>query len=45
MDVGDGFDGMKGRLERNGNVEVIGGVDDLAPWYLGASVVLSLIHI
>lgn len=39
--VGNGFDGMKGRLERNGNVEVIGGVDDLAPWYLGASVVIA----
>lgn len=39
--VGKGFEAIKGRLERNGNVEVIGGVASLVPWYLGAHVVIA----
>ncbi|WP_290885911.1 glycosyltransferase family 4 protein [Arenimonas sp.] len=39
--VGKGFESWKVELERNGNVEVIGGVDSLVPWYLGAHVVIA----
>lgn len=39
--VGKGFEAWKVELERNGNVEVIGGVDSLVPWYLGAHVVIA----
>lgn len=39
--VGKGMAAMKERLERHGNVIVIGEVDDLAPWYLGAHVVVA----
>lgn len=39
--VGKGFERWKDRLERNGNVRVIGTVDSLAPWYLGAEFVIA----
>lgn len=39
--VGKGFESWKDRLEKNGNVEVIGRVDDLRPWYLDAQVVIA----
>jgi len=39
--VGKGMAAMKERLERHGNVTVVGEVDDLAPWYLGAHVVVA----
>jgi polysaccharide biosynthesis protein PslH len=39
--VGKGFERWKDRLERNGNVKVIGAVDSLAPWYLGAQFVIA----
>lgn len=39
--VGKGFERWKDRLERNGNVRVVGAVDDLAPWYLGAQFVIA----
>ena len=39
--VGKGFENWKSNLERNGNVEVIGGVDSVVPWYLGASFVVA----
>jgi polysaccharide biosynthesis protein PslH len=39
--VGKGFERWKDRLERKGNVKVIGAVDSLAPWYLGAQFVIA----
>lgn len=39
--VGKGFEAWKRLLERNGNVEVVGSVDSLVPWYLGAQVVIA----
>ena len=39
--VGKGMAAMKERLERHGNVTVVGEVDDFAPWYLGAHVVVA----
>lgn len=39
--VGKGFERWKDRLERNGNVKVIGEVDRLAEWYLGAQFVIA----
>jgi polysaccharide biosynthesis protein PslH len=39
--VGKGFEEWKVKLERNGNVEVVGSVDSLVPWYLGAHVVIA----
>ena len=39
--VGKGFEQWKDRLERNGRVRVIGAVDALAPWYLGAKFVVA----
>lgn len=39
--VGKGFEQWKSRLERNGNVEVVGSVDSLVPWYLGAHFVIA----
>ncbi|MCK7551563.1 glycosyltransferase family 4 protein [Marinobacter goseongensis] len=39
--VGKGFEALKARLERNGNVEVVGSVDSLVPWYLGAHVIIA----
>lgn len=39
--VGKGFEQWKGKLERKGNVEVVGSVDSLLPWYLGAQVVIA----
>ena len=39
--VGKGFEKWKATLERNGNVEVVGSVDSLAPWYLGAHFVIA----
>jgi glycosyltransferase involved in cell wall biosynthesis len=39
--VGKGMTAMKQRLERCGNVTVVGEVDELAPWYLGAHVVVA----
>lgn len=39
--VGKGMERHALRLERNGHVEVIGEVDDLAAWYMGASFVVA----
>jgi len=39
--VGKGFESWRSSLERNGNVEVVGGVESLVPWYLGASFVIA----
>jgi glycosyltransferase involved in cell wall biosynthesis len=39
--VGTGFDAMKMAIERTGNVEVVGAVDSLAPWYLNARFVIA----
>ncbi|WP_295396390.1 glycosyltransferase [uncultured Thiodictyon sp.] len=39
--VGRGFDGLKAQLEQSGRVEVVGAVDDLAPWYLNARHVIA----
>lgn len=39
--VGKGMAAMKERLERHGKVTVVGEVDDLVPWYLGAHVVVA----
>ncbi len=39
--VGKGFHAFKDELERHGNVEVIGEVDSLAPWYVNAHVVVA----
>lgn len=39
--VGKGFERWKAVLERNGNVDVVGSVDSLAPWYLGAHFVIA----
>lgn len=39
--VGKGFEQWKAVLERNGNVEVIGAVDSVVPWYLGARFVIA----
>lgn len=39
--VGKGLEEFKERLERNGNVEVVGAVGDLAPWYVGATAVIA----
>lgn len=39
--VGRGFEALKDRLHREGKVEVVGAVDSLAEWYLGASFVIA----
>jgi glycosyltransferase involved in cell wall biosynthesis len=39
--VGQGFEALKAELDRPGQVEVIGTVDGLAPWYRGAHVVIA----
>lgn len=39
--VGKGFEEWKAKLERYGNVEVVGSVDSLVPWYLGAHFVIA----
>ena len=39
--VGMGLESMKTEIERFGNIEVVGAVDDLAPWYVGASFVVA----
>lgn len=39
--VGRGLDDLKRELEEFGKVEVVGGVDDLAPWYLNACFVIA----
>ena len=39
--VGAGFELLKQQLERHGNVEVIGSVESVAPWYLGAQFVVA----
>lgn len=39
--VGQGFEECREKLERNGNVKVIGPVENLAPWYLDAQVVIA----
>lgn len=39
--VGKGFELHKKQLEQHHNIEVIGAVDDLAPWYLGAQFVVA----
>ncbi len=39
--VGQGFEGWKDKLERNGNVKLIGAVESVVPWYLGAQVVIA----
>ena len=40
MIVGRGFDAHSAELTRS-NVVIVGAVDDLAPWYAGASLVLA----
>jgi glycosyltransferase involved in cell wall biosynthesis len=39
--VGRGFERVRAQLERSGNVEVIGQVEDLGRWYAGAKVVIA----
>lgn len=39
--VGQGLDSARSELEQYGNVEVIGEVEELAPWYQGAHVVVA----
>lgn len=39
--VGRGFERFKGELQRDGKVEVVGAVDDLATWYRRASFVIA----
>lgn len=39
--LGKGFHAFKDELERHGNVEVIGEVEKLAPWYVHAHVVVA----
>lgn len=39
--VGKGLEHWKPRLERSGRVKVVGAVDDLPPWYVGASAVVA----
>ena len=39
--VGHGFDQLKSRLERSGNLTVVGSVDSLADWYEQAHVVVA----
>jgi glycosyltransferase involved in cell wall biosynthesis len=39
--VGRGFENYRDQLERYGNIEVIGGVDSVAPWYSGAEFVVA----
>lgn len=39
--VGKGMERHRQRLEANGNVRVVGEVEDVAPWYLGAKFVLA----
>jgi glycosyltransferase involved in cell wall biosynthesis len=39
--VGKGLEAMKDRLERTGNVVVVGAVDSLAPWYRDALAVIA----
>lgn len=39
--VGKGFECGKGRLERGGNVQVVGATDDLEPYYRSATVVIA----
>jgi glycosyltransferase involved in cell wall biosynthesis len=39
--VGRGFEKYRDELERHGNIQVIGGVDSVAPWYEGAEFVVA----
>jgi glycosyltransferase involved in cell wall biosynthesis len=39
--VGRGLEDLKGQLEQNGNVEVIGAVDSLSQWYRDAHFVIA----
>lgn len=39
--LGRGFEALRDHLEVPGRVEVIGAVDDLAPWYLNARLVIA----
>ena len=39
--VGRGLEALRGRLERCGNVRVVGSVDRLDDWYLNAKVVIA----
>lgn len=39
--VGHGMDDLRAELERAPNVELVGAVDDLEPWYLGAKAVIA----
>ena len=39
--VGRGFEQHKAHLEQHQNIEVVGAVDDLGPWYLGAQFVVA----
>lgn len=39
--VGKGLEAIKDRLERTGNVDVVGAVDSLAPWYRDALAVIA----
>ena len=39
--VGMGLDSIKAELQRCSGIEVVGAVDDLSPWYLGARFVVA----
>ncbi len=39
--VGKGFESYREQLERHGNIKVIGAVENLVPWYLGARFVVA----
>jgi glycosyltransferase involved in cell wall biosynthesis len=39
--IGNGMESLREELERNGAVEVIGGVESVAPWYVAARVVIA----
>ena len=39
--VGRGLEGLRGELERDGKVEVVGAVDELGHWYRNAKVVIA----
>lgn len=39
--IGQGMERLREPLERRGGIEVVGLVDDVAPWYAGAKVVIA----
>jgi FkbM family methyltransferase len=43
--VGHGLDDLREDLERHPNIQLIGAVDDLAPWYRGAKAVIAPIFV